>query len=120
MLFKGGNFDTLNKWLLYNILQDTFFGEILGAVILAGDQQILSPTFKVKHLKVHATGLISKDGQIMIDREQRKSFKVLDKFDQVSYYDDFADRLADEAQSAVIGSFRQQKRTWSTPHKRHS
>ncbi|PWA50607.1 inosine/uridine-preferring nucleoside hydrolase domain-containing protein [Artemisia annua] len=97
---------------------DTFFGEILGAVILGGDQQILSPTFKVKHLKVHATGLISKDGQITIETEQRKSFKVLDKFDHVSYYDDFAERLADEAQSAVIGSFHQQKRTWSTPHSR--
>ncbi|GKD93989.1 inosine/uridine-preferring nucleoside hydrolase domain-containing protein, partial [Tanacetum coccineum] len=94
---------------------DTFLGEILGAVILAGDQQILSPIFKVKHLKVHATGLISKDGQITIDTEQRKSFKVLDKFDHVLCYNDFADRLADEAQSAVIGSIRQKKRTWCTP-----
>ncbi|GKD23592.1 inosine/uridine-preferring nucleoside hydrolase domain-containing protein, partial [Tanacetum coccineum] len=56
---------THSSW--YATKDDTFLGEILGAVILVGDQQIISPTFKVKHLEVHAT-----------------------------------DRLADEAQSAVI------------------
>ncbi|KAL7601597.1 hypothetical protein Lser_V15G22695 [Lactuca serriola] len=94
---------------------DTFLGEILGAVILAGDQQTLNATFQVRHLKVHATGQISKDGEITEDTEKRKSFKVLETFDHVSFYDVFAGRLSDYTQSSVVGSFSEQKRIWSTP-----
>lgn len=93
-------------------------GEILGAVILTADQQTLNTTFQIRHLKVHATGQIFKDGQIIDDTEQRKSFKVLEKFDHVSYYDEFANRLTDVTQSAVIGSFDEQKRNWRTPQSR--
>ncbi|KAM0070421.1 putative inosine/uridine-preferring nucleoside hydrolase domain, ribonucleoside hydrolase [Helianthus debilis subsp. tardiflorus] len=97
---------------------DTFLGEILGAVILTTDRQALNPTFQAKPLKVDATGDTSKDGQITVDPEQRKSIKILHKFDHVSYYDVFADRLADDKQSAVIGNFNEQKRIWSTPQSR--
>ncbi|XP_071737310.1 nucleoside hydrolase 3-like [Rutidosis leptorrhynchoides] len=93
----------------------TFLGEILGAVLLTTDQQTLNPTFQVKHLKVHASGLTSKDGQIYIDNEQKKSFRVLKKFDETSCYDVFANLLASDKQSAVVGSFREQKRHWKTP-----
>ncbi|KAI3828531.1 hypothetical protein L1987_02632 [Smallanthus sonchifolius] len=95
--------------------KDTFLGEILGAVILTTDQQTLNPTFQVKPLKVEASGEISKDGQIIVDPVQRKSFKILQAFDHVSYYDVFADRLAGDKQSAIIGSFNDQKKIWSTP-----
>ncbi|KAL8209918.1 hypothetical protein R6Q57_006650 [Mikania cordata] len=94
---------------------DTFLGEILGAVILTADHQTLNPTFQLKHLKVEATGDTSKDGQIIVDPEQKKSVKILQTFDHASYYDVFADRLADDKQSAVIGSFDEQKRIWNTP-----
>lgn len=93
-------------------------GEILGAVILNTDQQTLNPTFQVKHLKVHATGLTSKDGQIIIANEQKKSVRVLKKFNHVSCYDVFADHLASDKQSAVIGSFSEQTRNWRTQHTR--
>lgn len=68
----------------------------------------------MKPLKVEATGQTSIDGQINVDPEQRKSFKILQTFDHVSYYDVFAERLADEKQSAVIGSFNEQKKIWRT------
>lgn len=87
----------------------------MGAVILAGDQQTLNATFHVRHLKVHATGQISKDGEITEDAEKRKSFKVLERFDHVSFYEVFAGRLSDYTQSSVVGSFSEQKRIWSTP-----
>ncbi|KAI3703627.1 hypothetical protein L1987_73819 [Smallanthus sonchifolius] len=98
--------------------KDTFLGEILGAVILTTDQQTLNPIFQVKPLKVEASGEISKDGQIIVHPAQRKSFKILQAFDHVSYYDVFADRLAGDKQSAIIGSFNEQKKIWSTPQSR--
>ncbi|KAI7725151.1 hypothetical protein M8C21_013897, partial [Ambrosia artemisiifolia] len=97
---------------------DTFLGEILGAVILTTDQRTLNLTFEAKPLKVEATGDTSRDGQIIVDPKQRKLIKVLQRFDHLSYYDVFADRLADAKQSAVIGSFNEQKRIWSTPQSR--
>ncbi|KAI3692296.1 hypothetical protein L6452_32110 [Arctium lappa] len=94
---------------------DTFIGEILGAIIFAGDQQILNSTFELKHLKVHADGNLSKDGEVIADTEKKKGFiKVLEDFNHVSCYDIFADHLASQNQSAVIGSFDEQKRRWSS------
>ncbi|XP_024996828.1 uncharacterized protein LOC112529702 [Cynara cardunculus var. scolymus] len=95
---------------------DTFIGEILGAVILAGDQQILNSTFESKHLKVHADGNLSKDGEVIVDTEKTKGFvKVLEDFNHVSCYVIYVDRLASRNQSAVIGNFDEQKRRWSSP-----
>ncbi|KAI3692297.1 hypothetical protein L6452_32111 [Arctium lappa] len=95
---------------------DTFIGEILGAIIFAGDQQILNSTFELKHLKVHADGNLSKDGEVIADIEKKKGFiKVLEDFNHVSCYDIFADHLASRNQSAVIGSFDEQKIRWSSP-----
>ncbi|KAI3918109.1 hypothetical protein MKX01_041429 [Papaver californicum] len=80
---------------------DTFLGEILGAVILASDQH-LNPAYQVKPVKVLATGNLSKDGQIVIDKKHGK------------YYGEFANLLGEKKQSAVVGSFREQKKIWST------
>ncbi|KAK4737829.1 hypothetical protein R3W88_001526 [Solanum pinnatisectum] len=74
---------------------DIFVGEILGAVILAGDS-VLKSTFDVKKIKVTATGYESVDGQIIIDEKQGKSVKVLENVDHLSYYNIFANRLSDE------------------------
>ncbi|XP_071740773.1 nucleoside hydrolase 3-like [Rutidosis leptorrhynchoides] len=93
---------------------DTFLGEILGAVIATSDQKVLNTTFEVKHLKVYANGNLSKDGEIYIDSQKIKGIKVLKDFNHgVSYYGIIGDRLVDRKQSAVIGSFNQQKRMWS-------
>lgn len=89
-------------------------GEILGAVILA-DNPYLKQTFNLKPLKILAEGDISKIGQIVIDEEQGKAVKILENVNAEAYYAHFAEVLSDHRQSAVIGSFQEQKRIWSTP-----
>ncbi|RZC73121.1 hypothetical protein C5167_048601 [Papaver somniferum] len=92
---------------------DTFLGEILGAVILASDQH-LNPAYQVKPVKVLATGNLSEDGQIVIDEKHGKFVKVLETLNEQRYYGEFANLLGEKMQSAVIGSFREQKKMWST------
>ncbi|KAI3948172.1 hypothetical protein MKX01_014771 [Papaver californicum] len=93
---------------------DTFLGEILGAVILACDQH-LNPRFQVKPVNVSATGDISKDGQTIIDEIHGKLVKVIESIDSRKYFAEFANLLGEKKQTAVIGSFYQQKKIWSTP-----
>ncbi|CAN4113533.1 unnamed protein product [Withania somnifera] len=97
---------------------DTFLGEILGAVVLAGDYSVLNSTFGNKNIKVTASGNESEDGQILIDEKQGKSVKVLENLDPLAYYNAFANRLGDVKQSAVVGSFDEQRRIWNTPSNR--
>ncbi|GAA0156448.1 hydrolase [Lithospermum erythrorhizon] len=93
---------------------DIFLGEILGAITLANiDHPVLKPDFELKRVKVHADGDESQDGQVTRDEMQGRLIRVLEKLDIVSYYDIFAERLGDEKQSAVVGSFNAQKRMWS-------
>ncbi|KAL0348738.1 UNVERIFIED_CONTAM: Pyrimidine-specific ribonucleoside hydrolase RihA [Sesamum angustifolium] len=94
---------------------DTFLGEILGAVILAGDSLVLKTTYGVRKVQVLATGMESEDGQINIDENKGSSVKVLEHVDPLAYYDTFANQLGEEKQSAVIGSFDEQRRMWSVP-----
>lgn len=89
-------------------------GEVLGAVILAGDHSSLKPTFSIKAIKVFTEGVESKDGYTYIDNAG-KSVKLLENVDPQAFYDLFSHELGDEKQSAVIGSFDDQKRMWSTP-----
>jgi len=86
---------------------DTFLGETLGAVIL-GDDSTMNAAFQVKHIKVIATGVETEDGQMKIDEKNGKPVKILENVDDVAYYDAFANRLGDEQQSAVAGSFEEQ------------
>ncbi|KAL5768411.1 hypothetical protein ACOSQ2_015194 [Xanthoceras sorbifolium] len=93
---------------------DVFLGEILGAVILGGHQH-LNLTYNFKPLKMVADGDISNVGQIIIDEEQGKLVKVLESLNVAAYYDNFAEVLRDQShQSAVIGSFQEQERIWTT------
>lgn len=96
---------------------DIFLGEVLGAVILAGDHSSLKPTFSIKPIKVFAEGVESKDGYTYIDNAG-KSVKLLENVDPRAFYDLFSQQLGNEKQSAVIGSFDDQKRMWSTPSNR--
>ncbi|KAK4379938.1 hypothetical protein RND71_001800 [Anisodus tanguticus] len=96
---------------------DIFLGEILGAVVLAGDYSVLKSTYYVENIKVTASRYESEDGQITIDEKQGKSVEVLENLDHLAYYDVFANRLSDEKQCAVVGSFDEQRRLWSTPSK---
>ncbi|KAK3011360.1 hypothetical protein RJ639_012069, partial [Escallonia herrerae] len=79
---------------------DTFLGEILGAVILAGDQSVLNTTFQGKPVEVHATGLESEDGELVINKKHGKSVKILESLNSLKYYDLFANQLGSEKQSA--------------------
>ncbi|MCL7045280.1 hypothetical protein MKW94_007550 [Papaver nudicaule] len=92
----------------------TFLGEILGAVFLAGDQH-LNPTCAVKPVKVLATGDLSKDGQTIIDEKHGKPVNIVERVNSQKYYAAFANLLGQKLQSAVIGSFEEQKKMWSTP-----
>lgn len=96
------------------MLQQTFLGEILGAVLIAGDSH-LNETFQVKPIKVYAEGVESSDGQLMIDENQQKLVRLLDSVDPEAYYDLFADRLSDSNQSAVLASFEEQVNFWRKP-----
>ncbi|KAK6130423.1 hypothetical protein DH2020_035833 [Rehmannia glutinosa] len=96
---------------------DIFLGEILGAVILAGNNSFLKTTYAANNVEVLATGAESEDGRIIIDQKRGSYVKVLENVDPMACYDSFANQLGDEKQSAVIGSFEEQRRIWSVPHK---
>lgn len=74
----------------------------------------LKPIFEVKSIRVFAEGDESKDGQILVDRKQGKLVKVVENLDPLAYYNVFANGLGSKKQSAAIGSFDEQRRTWKT------
>ncbi|KAL0735550.1 hypothetical protein Bca4012_011760 [Brassica carinata] len=94
---------------------DMFLGEILGAVYLGGDHATLKPRLRAEHIKVIAEGDESKDGQILMDKLRGKQVKILERVDVRGCYEGFASRLGDKNQSAVIGSFEEQRKKWNTP-----
>lgn len=94
-------------------LQDIFLGEILGAVTLAGNPH-LNQTFTSKPLKVLADGDITVTGEITIAEEQGKQVKVLENINSQAYYDHFTRVLGDHRQSAVLASFHEQERLWTS------
>ncbi|XP_012482059.1 nucleoside hydrolase 3 [Gossypium raimondii] len=97
---------------------DIFFGEILGAILMAGDQRKLKPTMQEMPIKVIAEGIEAIDGQILIDEKHGKLVQILKNIDPMAYYDQFADRLGDEKRSAVLGSYDEQRKMWNTPPNR--
>ncbi|KAK9077797.1 hypothetical protein SSX86_006135 [Deinandra increscens subsp. villosa] len=94
---------------------DMFLGEILGAIIIADDRKLLNSTFGIEHLMVYADGGLSMDGEVIFDTQKKKGFKVLKGFNRESFYSIYSDHLLRRKQSAVIGSFDEQKRLWSSP-----
>ncbi|XP_012492990.1 nucleoside hydrolase 3 isoform X1 [Gossypium raimondii] len=92
---------------------DIFLGEILGAVTLTGNPH-LNQTFTSKPLKVLADGDIAVIGEITIDEEQGKQVKVLENINSQAYYDHFTRVLGDHRQSAVLASFHEQERLWTS------
>ena len=90
-------------------------GEIIGAVILAAENQSeIEHTFEFKSLNVLADQReMSRIGQIFIDESEGKRVKVLKSVNEMSYYDNIVKLLGDHRQSALIGSFEDQKRIWS-------
>ncbi|XP_010558509.1 PREDICTED: uncharacterized protein LOC104827126 isoform X2 [Tarenaya hassleriana] len=94
---------------------DMFLGEILGAVFLGGDATELKPKLGTEYVRVIAEGDESRDGRVSVDRVHGKRVRVLENVDPRACYEIFASRLGDKKQSAVIGSFEEQKKKWNTP-----
>lgn len=88
-------------------------GEILGAVILAGDHSVLNATFGAKKVQVMASGIESEDGQLTIGKNNGNSVRILENVDSLAYYNVFSNQLGEPKQSAVIGSFEEQIRQWN-------
>lgn len=104
------------------LFQDIFLGEILGAVVIGGaDHSDLELRFGKESVQIHANGNETEDGKISVNEEQKgRSVRVLKNVSSQAFHDRFADQLGKEKQSAVIGSFEEQKRIWSTPNKSDS
>ncbi|KAG2273554.1 hypothetical protein Bca52824_056109 [Brassica carinata] len=94
---------------------DMFLGEVLGAVYLGEDHASLKPRLRAEHIRVIAEGDESKDGQVLIDNLRGRQVKILERVDVRGCYESFASRLTDKNQSAVIGSFEEQRKKWNTP-----
>ncbi|KAK1278967.1 hypothetical protein QJS04_geneDACA007320 [Acorus gramineus] len=91
---------------------DMFLGEILGAIILA-NHPLIRPVLQETPINVSATGDVSVDGQVYIDTKHGRLVNILKSLDSEAYYGHFTDMLGDRVQSAVIGSFEEQKKIWS-------
>ena len=79
------------------------------------EQFHLNPVMQAKKISVLA-GNLTTDGQITVDQKKGKLVNVLDSLDSEAYYSQFAKLLGNKTQSAVVGSFDEQKRKWSTPY----
>ncbi|KAM0948563.1 putative inosine/uridine-preferring nucleoside hydrolase domain, ribonucleoside hydrolase [Dioscorea sansibarensis] len=92
---------------------DIFLGEILGAVFMVASDH-LNPIIKTKPVNVLA-GNVNTDGQIVVNEGQGKIINVLESLDPEAYYNNFAKLLGVKKESAVIGSFAEQKKMWRMP-----
>lgn len=68
-------------------------------------------------MEIFAQGVESEDGQITMNGERGRSVRILKNVNPIAFYERFAVQLGEKKQSAVIGSFSEQKRLWSTPNK---
>ena len=89
-------------------------GEVLGAVYMVQGSDLKS-SVKLRPISVIANTTKSTDGQIVISKQSVKMVKVLGHFNAGIYYNRLANSLANEKQSAVIGSFEEQMAIWSRP-----
>lgn len=97
-------------------MQDTFLGEILGAVVLTDRSSNLKPKFEVKPIKVLVSGVESTDGEMVVDEKDGKLVRILSNVEAQAYYNLYANKLGDHYQSAKVGSFKEQRRRWRHPH----
>jgi hypothetical protein len=101
-----------NSFWLFPLLQDIFLGEVLGSVYMVQGPE-LKPSVKVKPLSVVANTAKSTHGQISASKKNAKILNVLDNVNSGIYYTRLANSLSNKKQSAVVGSFEEQKSIWS-------
>ncbi|CAI9098877.1 OLC1v1035605C1 [Oldenlandia corymbosa var. corymbosa] len=92
-------------------IEDIFLGEILGAAFLGGDHSVPEPSLEMKNIVISAQGIEAEDGQMKIGKKQGKPVKVLKDVNPIDSYNLFATQLCAENQSAIVGSFDEQRRT---------
>ncbi|TVU19334.1 hypothetical protein EJB05_35478 [Eragrostis curvula] len=107
--------DLQQKHKLYSHM-DTFLGEVLGAVYLVEGSN-LNPSIRLKPISIVANSTTSMDGQIVVNKQGANPVKLLVDFSSEVYYIRFANSLGSKEQSAVIGSFEEQREIWSKPPK---
>ncbi|KAG2627621.1 uncharacterized protein LOC120698746 isoform X3 [Panicum virgatum] len=103
------------KQKLYDHM-DIFLGEVLGAVYMVQGSN-LEPSVKVKPVSIVANTTESTDGQILSRRKSANQLKILYNLNNGVFYNHLANSLANDKQSAVVGSFEEQKAIWSRPQK---
>uniref|UniRef100_A0ACD5U396 Uncharacterized protein n=1 Tax=Avena sativa TaxID=4498 RepID=A0ACD5U396_AVESA len=90
---------------------DMFLGELLGSVFLV-QQSHIDHSIIERAISV-SSGDAGTDGQTVLHPTNGKLVKVLDHLDVSAYYTQFAELLSAKKQSAVVGSFDEQKRMWN-------
>jgi len=90
---------------------DMFLGELLGAVFLV-QQSHIDHSITERAISV-SSGHADTDGQTVLHPTNGKLVKILDHLDASAYYTQFAELLSAKKQSAVVGSFDEQKRMWN-------
>ncbi|XP_057849893.1 nucleoside hydrolase 3 [Cryptomeria japonica] len=91
---------------------DMFLGDVVGAATMIGPELIIKT--KQMPVKVVETGDVATDGWTVLDHDKGNSIHVVEDIDLDAYFRHFATMLNDKAQSAVIASYSEQKRLWST------
>ncbi|TVU19339.1 hypothetical protein EJB05_35483, partial [Eragrostis curvula] len=107
--------DLRRKERLYHHM-DVFLGEVLGAVYMVQGSD-LKPSVKVMPISVVAKTTKSTDSQIVVSTKSAKLLNVLDNLNIGIYYNRLANSLSNKKQSAIVGSFEEQKAIWSRPQK---
>jgi hypothetical protein len=88
-----------------------FLGEVLGSMFLV-QQSHLNYSITEKAISV-GSGHVIMDGQTLLHETNAKLVKVLDCLHSDVYYTELSQLLATKMQSALVGSFDEQKRMWS-------
>uniref|UniRef100_A0A0A9DFN1 Inosine/uridine-preferring nucleoside hydrolase domain-containing protein n=1 Tax=Arundo donax TaxID=35708 RepID=A0A0A9DFN1_ARUDO len=107
--------DLQQKHKLYRHM-DIFLGEVLGAVYLVEGSN-MSPSLQPKPISIVANSTRRIDGQIVVNKQSANLVKVLIDFSTEEYYNRVANSLGSKEQSAIIGSFAEQRAIWSKPPK---
>uniref|UniRef100_K3Z3W2 Inosine/uridine-preferring nucleoside hydrolase domain-containing protein n=1 Tax=Setaria italica TaxID=4555 RepID=K3Z3W2_SETIT len=103
------------KQKLYHHM-DIFLGEVLGAVYMVQGSD-LEPSVEAKAVSIVANTTESTDGQILVRRKSANVLKILYNLNNGVYYNHLANSLVNNKQSAIVGSFEEQKAIWSRPQK---
>uniref|UniRef100_K3YD25 Inosine/uridine-preferring nucleoside hydrolase domain-containing protein n=1 Tax=Setaria italica TaxID=4555 RepID=K3YD25_SETIT len=103
------------KQKLYHHM-DIFLGEVLGAVYMVQGSE-LEPSVEIKPVSIIANTTEGTDGQILVRRKSANLLKILYDLNNGVYYNHLANSLTNNKQSAIVGSFEEQKAIWSRPQK---